>query len=196
MKMKKGTIMIIIAAIAAFMIYKFVFKQDKPVKNKEIPMAVTGTDTLTGDIGETLQAYYNMKDAFIKSDTALVNKEASVLVTKIDKMSFSGIHADTAVIGVAEQIQKDVSGETQNLLKTADIESKRKSFQIVSDGLFDLLRTIRYNGSKVFQQYCPMAFENAGAAWLSNSKEIVNPYFGDKMLHCGDVRDSVVIAKK
>jgi Cu(I)/Ag(I) efflux system membrane fusion protein len=61
--------------------------------------------------------------------------------------------------------------------------------------MFDLLRTIRYNGSKVYQQYCPMAFNNAGAAWLSNSTEIVNPYFGEKMLHCGDLRDSVNIAK-
>jgi len=36
-----------------------------------------------------------------------------------------------------------------------------------------------------------MAFDNKGAYWLSNEAAIRNPYFGDEMLECGKVEDSV-----
>jgi membrane fusion protein, copper/silver efflux system len=42
---------------------------------------------------------------------------------------------------------------------------------------------------KVYRQFCPMAFDDKGAFWLSESDEILNPYFGDMMLNCGEVTD-------
>ena len=39
----------------------------------------------------------------------------------------------------------------------------------------------------IYIQHCPMADNNKGADWLSLNKAIKNPYFGDKMLHCGSV---------
>jgi hypothetical protein len=36
-----------------------------------------------------------------------------------------------------------------------------------------------------------MAFNNKGAYWISSSKDILNPYFGDKMLKCGRVDSEV-----
>ena len=40
----------------------------------------------------------------------------------------------------------------------------------------------------MYKQFCPMAFNDQGGYWLSNSKEVRNPYFGDKMLKCGMVK--------
>ena len=40
----------------------------------------------------------------------------------------------------------------------------------------------------MYEAYCPMAFQGRGAPWLADAKEILNPYFGDKMLHCGEIR--------
>jgi Cu(I)/Ag(I) efflux system membrane fusion protein len=36
--------------------------------------------------------------------------------------------------------------------------------------------------------YCPMAFDDQGAAWLQSGEEIANPYFGHQMLRCGEVQ--------
>jgi Cu(I)/Ag(I) efflux system membrane fusion protein len=36
-----------------------------------------------------------------------------------------------------------------------------------------------------------MAFNNEGAYWLSDSEQIRNPYFGDKMLTCGVVKEKL-----
>ncbi len=40
-----------------------------------------------------------------------------------------------------------------------------------------------------------MAFNNRGAHWLSDTTEVVNPYFGDEMLHCGSVTDTLRFQK-
>jgi Cu(I)/Ag(I) efflux system membrane fusion protein len=33
-----------------------------------------------------------------------------------------------------------------------------------------------------------MAFDNKGGFWISKEPEIKNPYFGDIMLKCGEVK--------
>ncbi len=43
----------------------------------------------------------------------------------------------------------------------------------------------------IFVQHCPMADNNNGADWLSLDKQIRNPYFGDKMLTCGSVTETI-----
>lgn len=193
--MKKVIIPIVILIALVFTAYLLLFKKKEQSHEKLSPISVNSSDSLTGSIDGALQAYFTMKDAFVKSDTALVNSNASAFVIKLDLMKFADIKTDSTIIQLASQIKETISSQAKAIVSTTGIDAKRKIFQTVSDGMFDLLRTVRYNGSTVYQDYCPMAFNNAGAAWLSNSREIVNPYFGEKMLHCGELRDSVSISK-
>jgi hypothetical protein len=36
-----------------------------------------------------------------------------------------------------------------------------------------------------------MALNNSGAYWFNDSKEVRNPYFGDKMVKCGSVKEKL-----
>lgn len=74
---------------------------------------------------------------------------------------------------------------------TQDIEALRESFSVLSDNLYESLKTFGVSGVTVYHQFCPMAFDNKGAYWLSNNTEIINPYFGDEMLHCGSVVETI-----
>lgn len=190
--MKKVIIPVVLLIVLVFGVYIVVFK-NKEKHEKPVPISVNTGDSLTGSTGLALKAYYDMKDAFVKSDTGIVNKDAGIFVTSLASLKADDIKADKAIVDLTIQLKDNLVTETNALIAAPDIESKRKHFQVVSDGMFDLLRTIGYKGSIVYQQYCPMAFNNSGAAWLSNSTDIVNPYFGEKMLHCGDIRDSVAI---
>jgi hypothetical protein len=75
----------------------------------------------------------------------------------------------------------------------------RKDFGMVSENLYPFLRTINYEGEKMYWQNCPMAFgDDKGANWISNTREIVNPYLGKNhpefkgsMLHCGEIKDTI-----
>jgi hypothetical protein len=190
-EMKRGILLVIILAILGFLGYKFFFDKDDDKGPKPEPMVITGSDSLTTTTAAALQAYYELKDAFVKSDTSLVNQTAPAFVAKLDAIQLNAAQADTALMELAGQLRQTIGDETRKIPGIAALEDKRRTFQVMSDQLYDFLRTIRYSGSKVYQQFCPMAFDNTGAAWLSNSTEVVNPYFGDKMLHCGEVRDSL-----
>jgi len=67
----------------------------------------------------------------------------------------------------------------------------RTSFEKVSDNMFALLKKADLKNANVYRQYCPMAFNDKGAFWLAEESEIRNPYFGKKMLECGEVTDSL-----
>ena len=44
---------------------------------------------------------------------------------------------------------------------------------------------------KVFIAFCPMADGDKGAYWLSREEKVINPYFGNKMLTCGEVKQVI-----
>jgi Cu(I)/Ag(I) efflux system membrane fusion protein len=89
------------------------------------------------------------------------------------------------------QYISSISSEAKALVAEPNLEAKRKSFQMISDNMFDLVRTVHFDKEVVYHQFCPMAFNDAGAYWLSQSADIKNPYFGKKMLTCGEVKDSI-----
>ena len=43
----------------------------------------------------------------------------------------------------------------------------------------------------VYYQRCPMFNNGKGANWLSKESAIKNPYYGNKMLTCGSVTETI-----
>ncbi|UJH91890.1 DUF3347 domain-containing protein [Antarcticibacterium sp. 1MA-6-2] len=72
----------------------------------------------------------------------------------------------------------------------SDIAHQREHFDILSVDLVDMLE-ITGSPKTLYQQFCPMYNSNKGAIWLSASEEIKNPYFGQKMLTCGEVQKEI-----
>ena len=46
-------------------------------------------------------------------------------------------------------------------------------------------------GKTVYYQFCPKAFHEKGAFLLSTIIEVRNPYFGDQMLTCGEIKETL-----
>lgn len=152
-------------------------KTDQPAL-KITPVA--SQQITTGEIQEvtfkTKQAtkvfyYYNeLKNSLVNTDAGLSSKASLMLKDVIDSMD-----AQKTTITALEQMST-----------SSDIHLQREKFVLVTAGVEKFLEDNVATGS-FFKQYCPMAFNNTGAYWLSNSKEIRNPYFGDKMLKCGRI---------
>jgi Cu(I)/Ag(I) efflux system membrane fusion protein len=70
-----------------------------------------------------------------------------------------------------------------------DVEEQRKHFECLSDHLIEAVQRYGVNSDKVYRAYCPMAFDDKGAYWLSEFEDIKNPYFGASMLRCGENRE-------
>ena len=84
-----------------------------------------------------------------------------------------------------------IKAELIGLLGEKGRAEKTKSFQMISEQLYDLIRIVQYDGELIYHHYCPMAFNNDGATWMSNSLIIRNPYFSSTMLNCGELLDSI-----
>jgi len=134
-------------------------------------------------------AYIEMKDAFVASDASKVKSEASetkdALVNVDMKLLTGAAHNDwMSYLGPIETSLKEIEG-------SSDIEAQRKSFSALSDNLYKSVKAFGLGGKQAFYEYCPMAFNNEGAYWLSEQEKIRNPYFGDKMLTCGEVKEKL-----
>jgi uncharacterized protein YdbL (DUF1318 family) len=140
---------------------------------------------------DLLNNYYHLKDAFVLSNSEMVTSSAKLLVSSADGFKVEEVKADSSIVEMAKGYLQTVSAEAKALSQEKDIEAKRKSFQMISDAMYDLVRTVRFDKDVVYHQFCPMAFNDAGAYWLSATADIKNPYFGKKMLTCGEVKDSI-----
>ena len=89
------------------------------------------------------------------------------------------------------EIIEDASEHAKHISENSkDIVHQREHFEILSKDIKDLV-IITGSDRVLYQAFCPMYNNNKGGAWLSNSKEIKNPYFGSKMLKCGSVQQEI-----
>lgn len=186
--------------MAAMFLFACNSNEKKPPADTDEPQPVAKvtsySEAFDASFENVLNRYYALRDALVASDTAAANREAALLIQAVHDLKLDELKAiDTSniIIPTAQTYTAGINSESEGLLGEAGIENKRKAFQMISGNLFDLTRTVRYGKEKVYLLHCPMAFNDAGADWLSSSTEIKNPYFGSKMLTCGAVKDSVVL---
>lgn len=188
--MKKLAGFVLVAALAAC------GSNDKAkVANvKQEPLAQSKNSAIFNEqFGKLMADYFNLKDNFITEKDSAIRWYAKAIITDANSLNLKELKADSSVVSTAKSYAKDISKEADeiNAEKPMTLEMKRGHFQILSDKLFDLARTVKYDNEKVYQQNCPMAFGETGANWLSKSSDIKNPYLPKKMLTCGEVKDSL-----
>ncbi|MBT8186489.1 MAG: DUF3347 domain-containing protein [Croceitalea sp.] len=122
------------------------------------------------NVSKQFQHYIHLKTALVNSDAKEAQSGAKMFIENTD---------DTALKGLLYKI-----------LDTSDIEVQRTIFSDVTAKMTAIVEASISSG-EVYQQFCPMAFNNQGGYWLSTKEEIRNPYFGDKMLKCGKVTETI-----
>lgn len=160
-------------------------KKDEPLTQSK------NSSGFNGQFTDFLNNYYHLKDALVLSNDQMAATSANMLAGSADSLDLKEIKADPSIVAMAKGYVQTVSSEAKGLGQEKDIEAKRKSFQMISDAMYDLVRTVRFDKEVVYHQFCPMAFNDAGAYWLSSTADVKNPYFGKKMLSCGETKDSI-----
>jgi hypothetical protein len=82
----------------------------------------------------------------------------------------------------------------EEIINNKDIKDKRVSFYELSKSLIKEFKNKSIEtkeGQDIYIQFCPMAMNNKGAIWLSAEYNVLNPYYGETMLKCGVVRDTI-----
>jgi Cu(I)/Ag(I) efflux system membrane fusion protein len=77
-----------------------------------------------------------------------------------------------------------------------EIKSVRLAFRRASRAMIALAEGTPSTVSEpVAKAFCPMAFDNAGEAWLQRGERVANPWFGAAMPRCGSIQARLPAAK-
>lgn len=146
-------------------------------------------------VGDVVKSYYAYKDALVQTDAATATKRAEELraaISEVNTDTLSGSEAREVWFMVANQMNQ-VSADITN---ATDIERQRELFVDLTSNVEMMVNAFGVKGISVYKQYCPMAFNDTGASWFSSETQIMNPYYGDRMLHCGTVEQTIAKAGK
>ncbi|WP_339652601.1 efflux RND transporter periplasmic adaptor subunit [uncultured Maribacter sp.] len=149
------------------------------------------TDTFKGQLEEVFNAYIKLKDAFVSDDSGAVSTLTKTLLSAMKKVDMKQL-TDHNAHNHWMTISKEITESATSISKISDIEKQRGHFKHLSAHLSKGVKLFGVN-QKVYEQFCPMADNNKGAYWLSLKEKIQNPYYGSKMLGCGD--NKLVIIK-
>jgi Cu(I)/Ag(I) efflux system membrane fusion protein len=129
-----------------------------------------------------LEAYMELKDALVLSDPEKVRQASANALSKLKRVNKSALKG-----ALVDQINS-MNKHFMAISKTASLKEQRSEFVSLSD-LFVAMMPIMKNPDKpVYVLHCPMANSDLGSDWLSWEKEIRNPYYGEAMLRCGEVK--------
>jgi len=196
------TIILVALSIIAVGLYTLYWNNKKDGDAGQPKQQPLSQGANTGAFNESferlLTAYYSVKDALVASDTVKANKAAAELQIAADSLKVDEIQGDSTgtIKETALSYTGTILGSAKGFVGETTIDEKRKEFEMLTEAMWNLSRVVKYGGRKIYYQYCPMAFNDKGAYWMSNEREIRNPYFGDQMLECGKVEDSLDYSKK
>lgn len=126
---------------------------------------------------QILTGYLKIKDALVKTDAEATAYAAGGLLFDFEENE--------------DKFIEKLFHEVKLIEQSKDVDQQRIYFQGLSNNMHTFVKNIDHTGMPIYQQYCPMAFDNTGAYWISDEEKVYNPYFGDKMLRCGKVTEVI-----
>jgi hypothetical protein len=203
--MKKLVLLAILVVLAGFAAYKL-FWEKKPVvaDAKDEPLRISkNTSVFNTAMAGMLDDYYSLKDSLVEWNAPGADRQALALAQKTDSLPFRELRADSMLVLTAKSLALSVESEAKGLIGEANIDQKRRAFNMLTEEMYNLVRTVHYDGQIIYHIRCPMAFgDSAEGYWLTNINKIINPYlgkkhptYGAKMIGCGELTDSIDFTK-
>jgi hypothetical protein len=147
------------------------------------------TEATKTEMEQVIDAYLQLKDAFVKDDEQatekatmlMAEKVAAVVPTKLEGEGLEAWHNHQAVYESKLKEMQHIKG----------LDNKRSYFSHISEIMYCTIKSFGLKQGNLFTIFCPMAFDGKGAYWISDSKTIQNPYLGSKMPTCGEVKEEL-----
>lgn len=142
------------------------------------------------ELKEMVNAYLEMKNALVNSNADEADKAAAKMAQKakvVDGSTIKGTGKEAW-----EQHASLYLDKLAEMQHVKGLEEKRSYFGHISEIVYCTVKSFDLKEDmELYATYCPMAFDGKGAYWLAESKDIRNPYFGEKMMKCGEVKEEL-----
>lgn len=143
----------------------------------------------TATIDAVLAAYLKIKNALAADNATEAASGGNDFVQALGKIDASSLtEAQKKTFGETADDAKEMA---EHIGKSAGkIEHQREHFEMLSSDVYDLAKAFKPNQT-LYKDFCPMYNNGKGADWLSETKEIKNPYLGKKMPSCGELKEEI-----
>lgn len=145
--------------------------------------------TFKAQLKTAVDSYLKLKDALVSSKSDEAQKQATLTQKSLGKVDMKLLKGQSHMYWMEKS--DELKNAIQKIISGKNIDSQRASFDELSLAIINTAQAFGITSEKLYIQYCPMADNNNGAYWLSSQMKIRNPYFGDQMLTCGEVKDSI-----
>jgi Cu(I)/Ag(I) efflux system membrane fusion protein len=139
-------------------------------------------------LGGVVKQYLLLKDKLV-NDNADIQSNVKALQQSLKNVDMSLVMEDAHNVWMATL--KSMDKDLKLLSKAVNIDEQRTIFLTISKSLSNATQKLGVEmaaNQSLYLEFCPMANSDKGGYWLSTEKEIKNPYFGSKMLKCGEVK--------
>jgi len=133
--------------------------------------------------------YLVMKDALTNDNLEVAKKAGSNILKTVDGLNMALFTGESHNVWMG--LSSDLKNTLQHVQHFKTLEEIRKAFQQVSNTIIGLETSFNTNDEALYVMHCPMANNNKGADWVSTSKEVKNPYYGQSMLTCGEITKEI-----
>lgn len=137
-----------------------------------------------------IAGYLQMKNALANDNANDAAAAGKSIVELLNKVNQSTLSADQ--MKAYADLHDDIKENAEHIGSNADkIKHQREHFMMLSSDISDLIKAFGNNGQTLYKDFCPMANNGKGAIWISETKDIKNPYLGKSMPTCGTIKEEM-----
>lgn len=150
----------------------------------------TEAQDTNGPLEKVIQGYLQLKNALVNEndkDASAAGKSIVNAITGVNAKLLSKKQSD-----IFKEVADDIKEHAEHISANAgNIKHQREHFETLSQEVYELVKAGGPIGQKLYYDYCPMYSNEKGGNWLSENKDIRNPYMGKSMLTCGSIKEEL-----
>jgi len=136
-----------------------------------------------------IEEYITIKDALVESKSNDAQANSNKLLSTLNEIQMGLLSGQEHKYWMEQS--KIIKVQADHIRNESDLEIQRDYFSELSLAIVNMTKVFGVFNKIYYEQYCPMANDGNGAYWLSKEETIQNPYYGEKMLKCGEVKNLI-----
>ncbi len=157
--------------------------------HSEMKERIAVSNKFQGQLKQVFDDYILLKDALVNDDAKNAQQAGKQIIQSLKNVDMK-LLSDEKAHNHWMTIQKELNTSANAISSNTDISKQRGHFKHLSAHMISSVQLFGVN-ENIYIQFCPMADNNKGAYWISLEEEVRNPYYGEAMLTCGEVRDTL-----
>ncbi len=162
--------------------------KEKSTPNQVAPFAIANSP-YHNKMTSVLEAYLSIVKDLSQDNDKNIMVHIGQALKSIEEISLESSPLPPVSRRELQEILANIRENFHQLHKGQNIEQIRQGLDSLSKAISSYLDNFGHglNGT-IYQAYCPMANDSKGGDWWQRSEKIANPYFGEEMLFCGEIK--------